>query len=136
MIYMLQVITINGKFPGPLINATTNDVVIVNVLNNMNESLLITWWNLTGGAARPNPQGTFNVSNITLAQTFILHGSKGEINGLSRYLVNNVSYLKPQTPLKLADLFANGSGVYQLDQFPTHSMNVECLLSLESTRDG
>ncbi|PHU18644.1 hypothetical protein BC332_14339 [Capsicum chinense] len=79
--------------------------------------------NLSAGAARPNPQGTFNVSNITLAQTFILHGSKGEINGLSRYLVNNVSYLTPETPLKLADLFANGSGVYQLDQFPTHSMN-------------
>lgn len=80
-------------------------------------------WNLTAGAARPNPQGTFNVSNVTLAQTFILHGLKGEINGWPRYLVNNVSYLTPETPLKLADLFVNGSGVYQLDQFPTHSVN-------------
>nr|XP_016454015.1 PREDICTED: monocopper oxidase-like protein SKS1 [Nicotiana tabacum] len=38
-----SVITINGMFPGPLINATTNDVVNVNVFNNMDESLLITW---------------------------------------------------------------------------------------------
>ncbi|CAN4096139.1 unnamed protein product [Withania somnifera] len=80
-------------------------------------------WNLTTGAARPNPQGTFNVSNVTLSQTFILHGSKGEINGWPRYVLNNVSYLTPETPLKLADLFVNGSGVYQLDQFPTHSVN-------------
>ncbi|KAK9910030.1 hypothetical protein M0R45_034007 [Rubus argutus] len=37
------VITINGKFPGPLINATTNDVVHVNVFNHVDEPLLITW---------------------------------------------------------------------------------------------
>lgn len=40
----LQVITINGMFPGPLINATTNDVVRVNVFNNVDEPLLITWY--------------------------------------------------------------------------------------------
>lgn len=78
---------------------------------------------MTAGAARPNPQGTFNVSNVTLSQTFILHGSRGLINGVKSYLVNNVSYLTPTTPLKLADHFRNGSGVYQLDQFPTHSIN-------------
>ncbi|GFS30120.1 SKU5 similar 9 [Actinidia rufa] len=37
------VITINGMFPGPLINATTNDFVHVNVFNNLDEPLLITW---------------------------------------------------------------------------------------------
>nr|XP_016454014.1 PREDICTED: monocopper oxidase-like protein SKU5 [Nicotiana tabacum] len=89
---------------------------------SVNQAKSITW-NLTTGAARPNPQGTFNVSNVTLTQTFILHGSKGEINGWPRYVVNNVSYLTPETPLKLADFFVNGSGVYQLDQFPTHSVN-------------
>ncbi|XP_075081665.1 monocopper oxidase-like protein SKU5 isoform X1 [Nicotiana tabacum] len=89
---------------------------------SVNQAKSITW-NLTTGAARPNPQGTFNVSNVTLTQTFILHGSKGEINGWPRYVVNNVSYLTPETPLKLADYFVNGSGVYQLDRFPTHSVN-------------
>lgn len=43
-IVRLQVITINGMFPGPLINATTNDVVRVNVFNNVDEPLLITWY--------------------------------------------------------------------------------------------
>ncbi|PIA37151.1 hypothetical protein AQUCO_03000015v1 [Aquilegia coerulea] len=80
-------------------------------------------WNMTTGAARPNPQGTFNVSNITLSQTFILHASTADIDGILRYTVNNVSYLTPDTPLKLADHFANGSGVYQLDAFPTDSIN-------------
>ncbi|GFZ14686.1 SKU5 similar 4 [Actinidia rufa] len=37
------VITINGMFPGPLINSTTNDNVHVNVFNDMEEPLLITW---------------------------------------------------------------------------------------------
>ncbi|KAA8539241.1 hypothetical protein F0562_025933 [Nyssa sinensis] len=80
-------------------------------------------WNMTTGAARPNPQGTFNVTNVTLTQTFILHGSVAEINGVTRYVVNNVSYLTPDTPLKLADYLFNGSGVYQLDAFPVHSIN-------------
>ncbi|PON98612.1 Copper-resistance protein [Trema orientale] len=80
-------------------------------------------WNLTTGAARPNPQGTFNVSNITLSQTFILQGSKAAIAGLPRYAVNNVSYYTLNTPLKLADHFLNGSGVYQLDAFPIQSVN-------------
>ncbi|RVW97654.1 Monocopper oxidase-like protein SKU5 [Vitis vinifera] len=79
-------------------------------------------WNMTAGAARPNPQGTFNVSNVTLSQTFILHASMANISGLPRYVVNNVSYLTPDTPLKLADQFANGSDVYQLDQFPVQSV--------------
>ncbi|KAF9594186.1 hypothetical protein IFM89_028843 [Coptis chinensis] len=78
-------------------------------------------WNMTTGAARPNPQGTFNVTNVTISQTFILHGSMAEIEGALRYTVNNVSYLTPITPLKLADHFSNGSGVYQLDAFPVDS---------------
>ncbi|KAK6137893.1 hypothetical protein DH2020_028351 [Rehmannia glutinosa] len=78
-------------------------------------------WNLTAGASRPNPQGTFNVSNVTLSQTFVLHGSFALINGSPRYTVNNVTYTTPSTPLKLADQFLNGSGVYELDAFPVHS---------------
>ncbi|KAF8021615.1 hypothetical protein BT93_G1918 [Corymbia citriodora subsp. variegata] len=80
-------------------------------------------WNLTTGAARPNPQGTFNVSNVTLAQTFVLQNSVAEIEGSARYVVNNVSHYTPNTPLKLADYFRNGLGVYQLGAFPTRSVN-------------
>ncbi|XP_071729119.1 monocopper oxidase-like protein SKU5 [Rutidosis leptorrhynchoides] len=79
-------------------------------------------WNLTAGAARPNPQGTFNVSNVTLSATYILHGSKANIGPWFRHVVNNVSYATPATPLKLADYYVNGSGVYRLGDFPTHSV--------------
>ncbi|KAH6794987.1 Cupredoxin superfamily protein [Perilla frutescens var. hirtella] len=38
-----QVIAINGKFPGPVINVTTNNNVVVNVRNKLDESLLMHW---------------------------------------------------------------------------------------------
>ncbi|XP_017442726.1 monocopper oxidase-like protein SKS1 isoform X2 [Vigna angularis] len=38
-----QVIAIDGKFPGPLINVTTNNHIIVNVYNGLDEELLMTW---------------------------------------------------------------------------------------------
>ncbi|TYK00284.1 monocopper oxidase-like protein SKS1 [Cucumis melo var. makuwa] len=38
-----QVIAVNGKFPGPFINATTNNNVAVNVRNDLDEDLLLTW---------------------------------------------------------------------------------------------
>lgn len=39
----LQVILINGQFPGPNIECVTNDNIIVNVINKLNEPFLITW---------------------------------------------------------------------------------------------
>ncbi|KAG8651092.1 hypothetical protein MANES_07G133302v8 [Manihot esculenta] len=75
----------------------------------------LVWWNMTAGAVRPNPQGTFNVTNVNISQTFILEGSA----------VNNVSYYTVNTPLKLADNFVNGSNVYQpTDWFPVDYVNV------------
>ncbi|KAF5480267.1 hypothetical protein F2P56_001030 [Juglans regia] len=38
-----QVIAVNGKFPGPVINSTTNNNVVVNVRNDLDEDLLMTW---------------------------------------------------------------------------------------------
>ncbi|CAI9775539.1 unnamed protein product [Fraxinus pennsylvanica] len=38
-----QVIAINGKFPGPTINVTTNNNVVVNVRNKLDEDLLMHW---------------------------------------------------------------------------------------------
>ncbi|KAK4367084.1 hypothetical protein RND71_014964 [Anisodus tanguticus] len=77
-------------------------------------------WNLTTGAARTNPQGSFNVSNVTLSQTFVLKNSVNYENGMINYAINNVSYATPQTPLKLADYYLNGAGVYKLDEFPAN----------------
>ncbi|GMI84195.1 SKU5-Similar 13 [Hibiscus trionum] len=38
-----QVILINGEFPGPDINSTTNNNIVVNVFNNLDEPFLFTW---------------------------------------------------------------------------------------------
>ncbi|KAH6820276.1 SKU5 similar 18 [Perilla frutescens var. hirtella] len=38
-----KVIVINDQFPGPLLKATTNDVVNINIHNNISEPFLMTW---------------------------------------------------------------------------------------------
>ncbi|XP_042409854.1 L-ascorbate oxidase homolog [Zingiber officinale] len=38
-----QVILINDQFPGPNINSTTNNNIVINVFNNLDEPLLFTW---------------------------------------------------------------------------------------------
>ncbi|KAK6924095.1 Multicopper oxidase, C-terminal [Dillenia turbinata] len=38
-----QGILINGQFPGPPIECVTNDNIIINVINNLDEPFLITW---------------------------------------------------------------------------------------------
>lgn len=63
------------------------------------------------------------MTNVTLSQTFILRGSKSTIKDIPRYTVNEVSYLTPDTPLKLADYKSNGTGVFVVDQFSTNSSN-------------
>ncbi|KAL3523516.1 hypothetical protein ACH5RR_016350 [Cinchona calisaya] len=74
---------------------------------------------LTAGAARHNPQGSFNMHNVTISQYFHLHGGPAaKLDGVLLYTVNNVSYLAPDTPLTLADYALNGSGVYSLHKFP------------------
>lgn len=41
-----QVILINDQFPGPVINSTSNNNVVVNLFNNLDEPFLLTWYNL------------------------------------------------------------------------------------------
>ncbi|KAF2314591.1 hypothetical protein GH714_027799 [Hevea brasiliensis] len=38
-----QVILINDKFPGPEINSTSNNNLVINVFNNLDEPFLLTW---------------------------------------------------------------------------------------------
>ncbi|XP_055804965.1 L-ascorbate oxidase homolog [Solanum dulcamara] len=71
-------------------------------------------WNLTSNAARPNPQGSFHYGKITPSRTILLANSAPLISGKQRYAVNGISYINPDTPLKLADHF-NIPGVFTLD---------------------
>jgi len=70
-------------------------------------------WNLTASAARPNPQGSFHYGNINISRTIMIANSAPIINGKQRYAVNGVSFVRPSTPLQLADYY-NISGVYTI----------------------
>ncbi|KAH0697513.1 hypothetical protein KY290_015385 [Solanum tuberosum] len=76
-------------------------------------------WNLTSNAARPNPQGSFHYGKITISRTFVMANSAPLINGKLRYAVNSVSYVNPDTPLKLADHF-NIPGVFNLNSIQAY----------------
>ncbi|KAL9327690.1 hypothetical protein ACSQ67_002693 [Phaseolus vulgaris] len=71
-------------------------------------------WNLTANAARPNPQGSFHYGKITPTKVIKLANSAPSINGKLRYAVNSVSYVNPDTPLKLADYF-NIPGIFSVN---------------------
>ncbi|KAJ0469343.1 putative L-ascorbate oxidase [Helianthus annuus] len=71
-------------------------------------------WNLTANAARPNPQGSYHYGTIPVTRTVVLANSEANINGKLRYAVNQVSYVNPTTPLKIAD-FYNISGVFNVN---------------------
>ncbi|GLU19973.1 hypothetical protein SLE2022_361930 [Rubroshorea leprosula] len=67
--------------------------------------------NLTANAARPNPQGSFHYGTIPIVRTLVLENRAAKINGKLRYTVNSISYVDPDTPLKLADWY-NIPGVF------------------------
>jgi hypothetical protein len=74
--------------------------------------------NVSTGAARPNPQGSFHYGQINVTQVYKLRNEPPvTINGKKRTTLNGISYSPPATPLRLADLDGN-EGVYALD-FPT-----------------
>lgn len=76
---------------------------------------------MTANAARPNPQGSFHYGQIKPTRTIILANSAPLINGKQRYAVNRISYINPDTPLKLADYF-NIPGVFTVNSIqPTPS---------------
>ncbi|GLT70898.1 hypothetical protein SLA2020_429500 [Shorea laevis] len=88
---------------------------------SMNQARSIRW-NVSAGAARPNPQGSFRYGQITVTEVYVILNRPPElIDGKWRTTLNGISYLPPSTPLKLAHQF-NIPGVYKLD-FPNRLMN-------------
>ncbi|OAY66874.1 Monocopper oxidase-like protein SKU5 [Ananas comosus] len=78
-------------------------------------------WNLSAGAARPNPQGSFRYASINVTQQYLLRNEPPVmINGERRATLNGISYSPPETPLRLADQYTV-KGVYTLD-FPTRPL--------------
>lgn len=78
--------------------------------------------NVSAGAARPNPQGSFRYGSINVTQVYVLRNMPPvTINGKRRTTLNGISYSNPSTPLRLADQY-NKEGVYTLD-FPTRPLD-------------
>ncbi|OWM70623.1 L-ascorbate oxidase homolog [Punica granatum] len=61
--------------------------------------------NLTASGPRPNPQGSYHYGMINTTRTIRLANSAGIVNGKQRYAVNSVSFIAPDTPMKVADYF-------------------------------
>ncbi|CAL1398131.1 unnamed protein product [Linum trigynum] len=73
--------------------------------------------NSTASAARPNPQGSYHYGQVNITRTIILQSAAAQVDRKQRYGINGVSFVHPDTPLKLADHF-NIPGVFQVGSIP------------------
>ncbi|MCO5554229.1 hypothetical protein L7F22_007757 [Adiantum nelumboides] len=85
--------------------------------SSLNQTLRIRM-NLTAGAARPNPQGSFHYGEVNVTRTLKLVNSMVHTEkDLLKFAINGWSFVHPDTPLKLADYF-NLTDVFQLGAIP------------------
>ncbi|XP_008809034.2 monocopper oxidase-like protein SKU5 [Phoenix dactylifera] len=107
-----------GKASGPLPDGP-NDFYDKTWSMNQAQSIRT---NVTSGAARPNPQGSFRYGSINVTQVYVLKNKPPVvINGKRRATLNGISYSPPATPLRLADDY-DKKGIYTLD-FPTRPLD-------------
>ncbi|KAE8694498.1 Monocopper oxidase-like protein SKS2 [Hibiscus syriacus] len=105
----------NSKGPatGPLPAASSD---VYSQWSSMNQPRAIRQ-NTTASRARPNPQGSFHYGSINVTETLVIRSLPPiRINGKLRAALNGISFVKPDTPIRLADLH-NVKGAYKLD-FP------------------
>lgn len=110
----------NSKGPasGPLPDPP-NDVY--DKSRSMNQALSVRQ-NGSASGARPNPQGSFHYGSINITDTYVLQSVPPvTINGTLRATLNGISFVNPQTPIRLADKH-NVKGDYKLD-FPNRPLN-------------
>eukprot|EP01018_Ginkgo_biloba_P037334 Gb_09725 [translate_table: standard] len=108
----------NGRALGPLPDAPNDEY---DKYFSLNQARSIRW-NVSAGAARPNPQGSFKYGQINVTQVYVLKNKPPElVNGNRRCGLNGISYHAPPTPLKLADRY-NLTGIFKID-FPDRPMN-------------
>ncbi|KAJ8772128.1 hypothetical protein K2173_027305 [Erythroxylum novogranatense] len=110
----------NSKGPaaGPLPDAPAD---IYNQWAAMNQPKSIRQ-NTTASGARPNPQGSFHYGSINVTDTYVLRSLPPvTINGKQRATLNGISFVNPDTPIRLADIH-KVKGDYKLD-FPNQPLN-------------
>ncbi|KQJ94623.1 monocopper oxidase-like protein SKS1 [Brachypodium distachyon] len=86
-------------------DAPLHDLSSHNSYNRSMEQAKTIRMNLTSGAARPNPQGSFHYASINVTRTVLLQNGVADIDGRRRCTVNGVTFANTGTPLKLADYF-------------------------------
>ncbi|CAH8284849.1 unnamed protein product [Eruca vesicaria subsp. sativa] len=74
---------------------------------------------LAVGAARTNPQGSYHYGRVNVSRTIILQNDVMSSSNRLRYTVNGVSFVFPETPLKLVDHFQLKNTIIP-DMFPTY----------------
>ncbi|PIN20713.1 Multicopper oxidase [Handroanthus impetiginosus] len=83
---------------------------------SMNQAMSIRQ-NVTASGARPNPQGSFHYGSINVTDVYVLRSLPPlTIDGKLRATYNGISFVNPDTPIRLADVY-NVKGDYKLD-FP------------------
>ncbi|PSS33174.1 Monocopper oxidase-like protein [Actinidia chinensis var. chinensis] len=106
-----------GKASGPLPDPP-NDAYDTSYAINQAMSIR---QNGSASGARPNPQGSFHYGSINVTDTFVLRSMPPVvIDGKLRATFNGISFVNPDTPVRLADKF-NVKGAYKLD-FPSRPL--------------
>ncbi|GMY11698.1 l-ascorbate oxidase like [Fagus crenata] len=131
-----QVILINGQFPGPRLDVVTNNNIILNLINKLDQPFLITWNGIkqrknswqdgvlgTNCPIPPNSNYTYKfqakdqIGTFTYFPSTLLHKAAGGFGGL------NV-YERPQIPIP----FPNPDGDFTLlvgDWFKTNHKTLQ-----------
>lgn len=105
---------VSGPLPDP-----PNDAFDPNW--SMNQALTVRQ-NGSASGARPNPQGSFHYGSINITDTYVLKVVPPlTIDGKLRATLNGISFVNPDTPIRLADQH-KVKGDYKLD-FPNMSLN-------------
>ncbi|XP_057475516.1 monocopper oxidase-like protein SKU5 [Actinidia eriantha] len=106
-----------GKASGPLPDPP-NDAYDTSYAINQAMSIR---QNGSASGARPNPQGSFHYGSINVTDTYVLRSMPPVvIDGKLRATFNGISFVNPDTPIRLADKF-NVKGAYKLD-FPSRPL--------------
>ncbi|XP_052185030.1 monocopper oxidase-like protein SKU5 [Diospyros lotus] len=106
-----------GKAAGPLPDPP-NDFYDTSFA--VNQALSIRQ-NVSASGARPNPQGSFHYGSINVTDVYILRSMPPVvIDGKLQATFNGISFVNPETPIRLADQF-NVRGAYKLD-FPSRPL--------------
>ncbi|KAG8381495.1 hypothetical protein BUALT_Bualt06G0127800 [Buddleja alternifolia] len=102
-----------GKVSGPLPDPPNDGF---DASYSLNQAMSIRQ-NVTASGARPNPQGSFHYGQINVTDVYVLKSlPPSKIDGKLRATYNGISFVNPETPLRLADAYKL-KGAYKLD-FP------------------